>query len=83
MLSLILGCGLKFPLHPYRYRLGVGHELLSNNFYDYADELPPEEEDEEQLAEWIREHPSRGVVRYTDVVPIAVHNGAMGVMMMC
>ncbi len=37
---------------------------MGNNFYDYADDAELEE-DEDRLAEWVREHENRGIVRYT------------------
>ena len=53
--------GLGEPLSTFQHGgvLGVG-----SNFYDFADESELEE-DEEQLVEWVKEHNSRGIIRYT------------------
>lgn len=37
-----------------------------NNFYDYADEHDLGES-EEEIMEWVKEHSSRGVIRYISV----------------
>ena len=43
---------------------GVGRELATHNFYEYADGGGEDELDGEQLADWVKEHPSRGIIRW-------------------
>ena len=49
---------------PRRHRPeGLGRELAAQNFYEYVDGGREEELDEEQLVEWVKEDPSRGIIR--------------------
>lgn len=49
---------------PRRHRPeGMGRELATHNFYEYADGGGEDELDGEQLVDWVKEDPSRGIIR--------------------